>query len=97
DGLRGDLHVTFEEGTWAAWLYDLPLKNLPGCGYEGRLDLSPIYVQSAPLRFESFGDAAGLVERLSVRHSLSRWPRRTLYTPGYRPVDRNVDRIKLIL
>jgi transposase len=23
DGLRGDLHVTFEEGSWAAWLYDL--------------------------------------------------------------------------
>ena len=22
-GLRGDVHVTFEEGTWAAWLYDL--------------------------------------------------------------------------
>jgi len=22
-GPRGDLHVTFEEGTWAAWLYDL--------------------------------------------------------------------------
>jgi transposase len=22
-GLRGDLHVTFEEGTWAAWLYDV--------------------------------------------------------------------------
>ena len=22
-GLRGDSHVTFEEGTWAAWLYDL--------------------------------------------------------------------------
>src|ERR1700737_761033 len=22
-GLRGDLHVTLEEGTWAAWLYDL--------------------------------------------------------------------------
>src|SRR5580693_8126625 len=22
-GLQGDLHVTFEEGTWAAWLYDL--------------------------------------------------------------------------
>ena len=22
-GLRGDLDVTFEEGTWAAWLYDL--------------------------------------------------------------------------
>ena len=22
-GLRGDLHVTFEEGTWAAWLFDL--------------------------------------------------------------------------
>ena len=23
DGLRGDLYLTFEEGTWAAWLYDL--------------------------------------------------------------------------
>jgi len=23
DGLRGDLRVTFEEGTWAAWLYDV--------------------------------------------------------------------------
>jgi transposase len=23
EGLRGELHVTFEEGTWAAWLYDL--------------------------------------------------------------------------
>jgi transposase len=23
DGLHGDVHVTFEEGTWAAWLYDL--------------------------------------------------------------------------
>src|ERR1700723_4678039 len=22
-GLRGGLHLTFEEGTWAAWLYDL--------------------------------------------------------------------------
>jgi len=23
DGLRGEIHVTFEEGTWSAWLYDL--------------------------------------------------------------------------
>ena len=23
DGLRGELYVTFEEGTWAAWMYDL--------------------------------------------------------------------------
>ena len=23
DGLRGDVHVTFDERTWAAWLYDL--------------------------------------------------------------------------
>ncbi len=22
-GQRGSLHITFEEGTWAAWLYDL--------------------------------------------------------------------------
>jgi transposase len=23
EGVRGNLHMTFEEGTWAAWLYDL--------------------------------------------------------------------------
>ena len=23
EGLRGDVHVTFEEGTWSAWLHDL--------------------------------------------------------------------------
>ena len=23
DGLQGELHVTWEEGTWTAWLYDL--------------------------------------------------------------------------
>jgi hypothetical protein len=23
DGLRGDLRVVFEEGTWATWLYDV--------------------------------------------------------------------------
>src|SRR6202161_4523062 len=34
DGLRGDLHVTFEEGTSAAWLYDLlkpHVTELVGC------------------------------------------------------------------
>jgi hypothetical protein len=34
DGLRGDVHVTFEEGTWAAWLYDLlkpHVTRLLGC------------------------------------------------------------------
>jgi hypothetical protein len=35
-GLRGDLHVTFEEGTWATWLYDLlkphatKVRSIPG-------------------------------------------------------------------
>src|SRR5215469_651587 len=27
-GLRGSLHVTFEEGTWAAWLHDLLLPHV---------------------------------------------------------------------
>jgi hypothetical protein len=27
-GLRGELHVTWEEGTWAAWLYDLLLPQV---------------------------------------------------------------------
>ena len=28
-GLRGELHVTWEEGTWAAWLYDLLQPHVP--------------------------------------------------------------------
>src|SRR6202051_599726 len=27
-GLRGELHVTWEEGTWASWLYDLLLPQV---------------------------------------------------------------------
>src|SRR5437016_13626169 len=27
-GLRGELHVTLEEGTWAAWLYDLLMPHV---------------------------------------------------------------------
>jgi hypothetical protein len=27
DGLRGDVHVTFEEGTWAAWLAEIPFPH----------------------------------------------------------------------
>ena len=30
DGLRGDLRITFEEGTWAAWLYDLLKPHVTG-------------------------------------------------------------------
>src|SRR6202162_4112861 len=33
-GLRGELHVTWEEGTWAAWLYDLlqpQVQEVVGC------------------------------------------------------------------
>jgi len=45
DGLRGDVHVTFEEGTSAAWLYDLlktardeigGLRSAKECLHEGR-------------------------------------------------------------
>jgi hypothetical protein len=37
-GLRGEVHVTWEEGTWAAWLYDLGrklagVKSPPGFGH----------------------------------------------------------------
>src|SRR5262249_9819675 len=28
-GLRGELHVTWEEGTWAGWLYDLLQPQVP--------------------------------------------------------------------
>jgi hypothetical protein len=43
DGLRGDLQVTFEEGTSAAWLYDLLkphvtklVRSAKECLHEGR-------------------------------------------------------------
>jgi len=29
-GLHGELYVTFEEGTWAAWLYDLLKPHVSG-------------------------------------------------------------------
>ena len=32
DGLRGDLRVTFEEGTWAAWLNDFAEAARVGSG-----------------------------------------------------------------
>ena len=40
-GLSGSLHVTFEEGTWAAWLYDLLKPHVTQlvvckCSVEGR-------------------------------------------------------------
>ena len=41
-GLRSSLHVTFEEGTWAAWLHDLlkpPVAQVLGCETNG----SPSY------------------------------------------------------
>ena len=33
-GLRGQVHVTFEEGTHAAWLYDVLKKTLSGVVHE---------------------------------------------------------------
>ena len=38
DGVGGDLHLTFEEGTWAAWLYDLlkPDVTEPWCAIHGK-------------------------------------------------------------
>jgi hypothetical protein len=34
-GLRGELHVTWEEGTWAAWLYDVAAAAGAGsCGLQ---------------------------------------------------------------
>jgi len=38
-GLRGGLHVTLEEGTWAGWLHDLlkPMSHEWSCVIRGRL------------------------------------------------------------
>ena len=37
-GLRGELHVTLEEGSWAAWLYDVLKAQRPG---DRRLQSTP--------------------------------------------------------
>jgi hypothetical protein len=38
DGLRGDVHVTFEEGTWAAWLYGLLKPHVGEAGVQRRAE-----------------------------------------------------------
>ena len=39
-GLRGELHVTWEEGTWASWLYDLLQPQvIPHAGVRRRAEL----------------------------------------------------------
>ena len=50
-GLRGSLHVTFEEGTCAAWLHDLlePHAHISPCGYEKRK-----YRKTGALKFACF-------------------------------------------
>ena len=60
-GLRGELHVTLEEGTWAAWLYDL-LKR-PGATSNPLLmafsrDWSPLVITKA--RLQTTGGATAL-------------------------------------
>jgi hypothetical protein len=39
-GLRGSLYLTFEEGTWAAWLagQDPAVRGLEQCDQKGRPD-----------------------------------------------------------
>jgi hypothetical protein len=59
DGLRGDLHVPFEEGTSAAWLYDLLKPHVtelivcdPRKNASMREDYSERMLASYDLRFE---------------------------------------------
>src|SRR6516162_5003868 len=76
-GLRGELHVTWEEGTWAAWLYDLlkphvhqmlvcdPRRNalLPGSVVN-----FPIFVRNCPkIRFSP----QNICSSRSIFHNLS--------------------------
>jgi hypothetical protein len=39
-GLRGDLRVTLEEGTWAAWMYDCYVCTCPVWGVQVYLKIS---------------------------------------------------------
>jgi hypothetical protein len=45
DGLRGDVHITFEEGTWASWLYNANNQLAHGCS--NRIDRGPFRGRSA--------------------------------------------------
>ena len=52
-GLRGELHVTWEEGTWAAWLYDLlqpQVQHIVVCNPRGKVRRAKATKPITPLR-----------------------------------------------
>ena len=56
DGLRGDVRVVFEEGTWATWLYDLLKSHVTEvlvCRKTGKFPVpkSTHYKKGAPLEY----------------------------------------------
>jgi hypothetical protein len=59
-GLRGSLHVTFEEGTWATWLYDLLKPHVT------------ITAETLSPTFSFISSALRLVITLSIRFSPAR-------------------------
>src|SRR3990170_3077980 len=71
-GLRGDLHVTLEEGTWAAWLYDLLRPQVTK-------ELSRSYLTIS-------GDVARVMTRLKAVYRSWAIPcaGKQVYTPRYR-------------
>ena len=91
-GLRGDLHVTLEEGTWAAWLYDLLRPHVVEAALPGSFDRSdprgsadrdpadptPLPHQAAAVGLRRSGDR----DAQQRRSSLCRWTAATLEAAG---------------
>jgi hypothetical protein len=73
DRLRGELYVTFEEGTWAAWLYDLCSigRRVVPTGHPGRFIRKRQTFARAASRSISRGDSPGKTLRRSANPACS--------------------------
>src|SRR5438876_2376230 len=67
-GLRGTLSVTFEEGTWAAWLYDLLKPHISSARWmvHSRCAIKLLRGPGAPIVFHYHGRLQDFLDTLIV-------------------------------
>src|ERR1700747_1334621 len=70
NGLRGELHVTWEEGTWAAWLYDLLQPQVQHIVV--LIEDEPVY-QCSPYNLCGRRTTPGPVQGVEARDAGRRW------------------------
>ena len=68
-GLRGSLYAAFEEGTWAAWLHDLPQPHVARVLVHMVLDSLSLPATCSEALFGGDMRAFGLGQRIHHSHS----------------------------